>query len=64
MKMIRMLFGLAALLFLASGPLAAQIPASELPPSRTGSGLEGKYDPVKRQPMRMPYNLRLPTGDC
>src|SRR5437764_405168 len=45
MKMIRMLFSLAALLFLEAAPLTAQIPASELPPPGTDSGLDGKYDP-------------------
>src|SRR3954470_18915005 len=45
MKMIRMLFSLAALLFLEASPLAAQIPASELPPPGTDTGLDGKYDP-------------------
>src|ERR1043166_2938959 len=39
-------FGLGALLFLQAAPLSAQqIPASELPPAGTDSGLEGKYDP-------------------
>src|SRR5947207_15013850 len=45
MKMIRMLFSLAALLFLEAAPLTAQIPASELPPPGTDTGLDGKYDP-------------------
>jgi histidine triad (HIT) family protein len=45
MKMIRMLFSLAALLFLGAGPLSAQIPASEMPPAGTDTGLDGKYDP-------------------
>src|SRR5438270_10450880 len=45
MKMIRMFFTLAALLFLEATPLTAQIPASELPPPGTDSGLDGKYDP-------------------
>src|SRR5438477_8832117 len=45
MKMIRMFFTLAALLFLEAAPLTAQIPASELPPPGTDSGLDGKYDP-------------------
>src|SRR5436309_14910504 len=45
MKMIRMFFTLAALLFLEAAPLTAQIPASELPPSGTDTGLDGKYDP-------------------
>ncbi len=38
-------FGLSALLFVGAAPLAAQIPASELPPPGTETGLEGKYDP-------------------
>ena len=39
-------FGLSALLLCVSaGPLVAQIPADELPPSGTDTGLEGKYDP-------------------
>jgi histidine triad (HIT) family protein len=39
-------FGLSALLFAQIAPLRAQqIPASELPPAGTDSGLEGKYDP-------------------
>ena len=39
-------FGLSALLFLPGSPLTAQqIPAGELPPSGTDTGLEGKYDP-------------------
>jgi histidine triad (HIT) family protein len=37
--------GLSALLFVQGAPLIAQIPASELPPPGTDSGLEGKYDP-------------------
>ncbi|MEN3369587.1 MAG: histidine triad family protein [Verrucomicrobiota bacterium] len=45
MKMIRMFFTLAALLFLEAVPLTAQIPASELPPPGTDTGLDGKYDP-------------------
>jgi histidine triad (HIT) family protein len=45
MKMIRMLFSLAALLFLEAAPLTAQIPPSELPPPGTDTGLDGKYDP-------------------
>src|SRR3954467_7623715 len=44
MKMIPMLFSLAALLFLQAAPLTAQIPPNELPPPRTDSGLDGKYD--------------------
>ena len=39
-------FGLSALLlFMPVRPLSAQIPASELPPAGTDTGLEGKYDP-------------------
>ena len=45
MKMIRMLFSLAALLFLQAAPLTAQIPASELPSPGKDTGLDGKYDP-------------------
>src|SRR5205085_5511457 len=45
MKMIRMFFTLAALLFLEAAPVTAQIPASELPPPGTDTGLDGKYDP-------------------
>src|SRR3981189_661713 len=45
MKMIRTIFSLAALLFLGAAPLTAQIPASELPPAGTDTGLDGKYDP-------------------
>src|SRR3954469_3158130 len=45
MKMIRMLFSLAALLFLGASPLTAQIPPSEMPKPGTDTGLEGKYDP-------------------
>ena len=41
-----MFFGLNALLFVQTAPLTAQqIPASDLPPSGTDTGLEGKYDP-------------------
>ena len=41
-----MFFGLSALLFVQAAPLLAQqIPASELPPPGTDTGLEGKYDP-------------------
>jgi len=39
-------FGLSALLFVQGARLAAQIPASELPPAGTDTGLEGKYDPT------------------
>ena len=45
MKMTRILFALPALLFLQASPLIAQIPASELPPAGTDTGLDGKYDP-------------------
>jgi histidine triad (HIT) family protein len=45
MKMIRIFFALAVLLFLEAAPLTAQIPASELPPPGTDTGLDGKYDP-------------------
>jgi histidine triad (HIT) family protein len=45
MKMIRMLFTLAALLFLKAAPLTAQIPPSEMPKAGTDTGLSGKYDP-------------------
>src|ERR1043166_6960176 len=45
MKMIRMFFTLAALLFLEAAPLMAQIPASEMPKPGTDTGLDGKYDP-------------------
>ncbi len=40
-----MFFGLSALLFVQAGPLAAQIPADELPPPGADTGLDGKYDP-------------------
>jgi len=45
MKMIRMFFTLAALLFLEAAPLTAQIPPSEMPKPGTDTGLDGKYDP-------------------
>src|SRR3954468_15081083 len=45
MKMSRMLFTLAALLFLEAAPLTAQIPPSEMPAPGTDTGLDGKYDP-------------------
>src|SRR3984893_9175399 len=39
-------FGLSALLFVQGASLCAQqIPASDLPPPGTDTGLEGKYDP-------------------
>ena len=41
-----MVFGLSALLFVQAARLAAQqIPANELPPAGTDTGLDGKYDP-------------------
>lgn len=45
MKINLTFFALSALLFLHAVPLIAQIPASELPPSGTDTGLDGKYDP-------------------
>ena len=45
MKKIRMLFALPALLLVPAASSIAQIPASELPPAGTDSGLDGKYDP-------------------
>jgi histidine triad (HIT) family protein len=40
------MFFVSALLFLQAGPLAGQqIPADELPPAGTDTGLDGKYDP-------------------
>jgi histidine triad (HIT) family protein len=46
LKLSSVLFGLSVLLFLpADIRLGAQIPASELPPPGTDTGLEGKYDP-------------------
>ena len=46
MKIVSMFFGLSALLFVQGAPVTAQqIPASELPPAGTDTGLEGKYDP-------------------
>src|SRR2546423_13317405 len=44
MKMIRMSFTLAALLFLEASPLVAQIPASELPRPGPVTGLDGSDD--------------------
>ena len=45
-RSIEVFFGLGALLFVQAAALPAQqIPASELPPSGTDTGLEGKYDP-------------------
>ncbi len=47
MKIVSMFFGLSALLFVQGAPVTAQqIPASELPPAGTDTGLEGKYDPT------------------
>jgi histidine triad (HIT) family protein len=46
LKFSTLLIGLSTLLFLQTKSLnAQQIPASELPPSGTDTGLEGKYDP-------------------
>jgi histidine triad (HIT) family protein len=45
MKRIRIAFTLPLLLSVAVAPLTAQIPASELPPPGTDTGLDGKYDP-------------------
>ena len=46
MKFSTLLIGLSTLLLLQTKPLVGQqIPASELPPSGTDTGLEGKYDP-------------------
>src|ERR1051325_7123003 len=40
-------FGLSVFIFVQAIPLRAQqIPASELPPAGTDTGLEGKYDPT------------------
>ena len=45
-RSMNVFFGLGALLFVQAAALPAQqIPASELPPSGTDTGLEGKYDP-------------------
>src|ERR1051326_5245526 len=42
-----LLIGLSTLRLVQSTPLTAQqIPASELPPPGTDTGLEGKYDPT------------------
>src|SRR6202047_5685089 len=46
LKFSTLLIGLSALLLTQTRPLVGQqIPASELPPSGTDTGLEGKYDP-------------------
>ena len=45
MKPIGTFFALLTLLFVQTAPLIAQIPASELPPPGTDTGLDGKYDP-------------------
>src|SRR5947207_14508093 len=46
LKFSSVLFGLSVLLFLQGSPLTAQqIPASELPPPGSDTGLDGKYDP-------------------
>jgi histidine triad (HIT) family protein len=46
MKTYLGLLGLGALLFVQAAPLVGQqIPASELPPPGTDTGLDGKYDP-------------------
>ena len=45
-RSMNMFFGLSALLFVQAVPLfAQQIPASDLPPPGTDTGLDGKYDP-------------------
>ncbi|MFL6538596.1 MAG: HIT family protein [Chthoniobacterales bacterium] len=45
-KGVGLSFGLGTLLlFAATSLVPAQIPASELPPAGTDTGLEGKYDP-------------------
>lgn len=46
LKFSTLLIGLSTLLLTQTKPLVGQqIPASELPPSGTDTGLEGKYDP-------------------
>jgi histidine triad (HIT) family protein len=45
MKANQIFFALPALLFVQSARLTAQIPASELPPAGSATGLDGKYDP-------------------
>jgi histidine triad (HIT) family protein len=45
-RTVGVFFGLNALLFVQAAPLVAQqIPADELPPAGSDTGLEGKYDP-------------------
>ena len=45
-KCMGIFVGLSTLLFMQGSPLCAQqIPASELPPPGTDTGLDGKYDP-------------------
>jgi hypothetical protein len=45
-RLLDIFFGLVALLVAQVAPLCGQqIPASELPPPGTDTGLEGKYDP-------------------
>src|SRR5207302_11517545 len=47
LKFSTLIIGLSTLLFLQTKPLVGQqIPASELPPPGTDTGLEGKYDPT------------------
>jgi diadenosine tetraphosphate (Ap4A) HIT family hydrolase len=47
LKFSTLLIGLSTLLLTQTKPLVAQqIPASELPPPGTDTGLEGKYDPT------------------
>lgn len=45
MKLITLFFALLTLLFAQPIPLTAQIPAKEMPPPGTDTGLDGKYDP-------------------
>ena len=45
-KIMGAFFALSAVLFIQAVPLTAQqIPASELPPPGSDTGLDGKYDP-------------------
>src|SRR5437764_10213115 len=47
LKFSTVLIGLSTLLLTQTKPLVGQqIPASELPPAGTDTGLEGKYDPT------------------